>query len=45
VFSSWLYDKLKKSNARTIRIDQRTVELTTEGIQRAVEVSIQVTEG
>ena len=44
LLSAWLYDKLKKSNVRTIRINRRIVELTPDGIQRAIEESIVVTE-
>lgn len=34
VFAAWLYDKLKRSGVRTIRMGRRTVEVAPEGIQR-----------
>lgn len=44
VLSAWLYDRLKKSNVRTIRIERQIIELTPEGIQRAIRESIEITE-
>jgi hypothetical protein len=35
--ASWLYDRLKKKGVTSIRIERRTVELTPEGIARAIE--------
>jgi hypothetical protein len=44
VFSSWLYGKLKGSRVRHIRINRRTVEVTPNGILKAVEESVEIEE-
>ena len=44
VLSAWLYDRLNKSNVRTVRINRQITELTPEGIQRAIQESIEITE-
>ena len=44
VFSSWLYDKLKGSAARRIRINRRRAEITPDGILKAVEETIELEE-
>lgn len=43
IVSAWLYDKLKGTDVRAIRIERRTVELTRDGIQRAIEESLEIT--
>jgi hypothetical protein len=44
IFSSWLYDRLKGSAVRRIRINRRTVEVTPDGIRKAVELAIEIEE-
>jgi hypothetical protein len=44
LFSNWLYDKLKGSKVRTIRVHRRTVEVTPDGIYKVIEESMQVEE-
>ena len=44
VFSSWLYDRLKGSSVRRIRINRRTVEVTPDGIRKAVEETVEIQE-
>jgi hypothetical protein len=44
VFSSWLYDKLKDSHVRHIRINRRTVEVTPDGILKSVKESVEIEE-
>jgi hypothetical protein len=44
VFSSWLYDKLKASKNRHVKINRRTVEVSPEGILKAIEETIEIEE-
>lgn len=44
IFSSWLYDKLKGSAIRRISINRRSVEVTADGIRKAVEHTIEIEE-
>lgn len=44
VFSSWLYDRLKGSAVRHIRINRQTVEMTLDGIRKTVEETIEIEE-
>lgn len=41
LIASWLYDKLR-GGARTIRIDRTVIEITPEGLHRAVKEHISV---
>lgn len=42
VFASWLYDKLKRAKTRHVRINRRTVEITPDGLYRALEQTIEI---
>lgn len=44
LFTAWLYDKLKTAKVRRIKINRRSIEVTPEGILKAVEESIEVGE-
>jgi hypothetical protein len=46
LFSSWLYEKLKavEPKTRTIRINRTEVEITPDGLARAVKESIVIEE-
>jgi hypothetical protein len=44
LFSSWLWDRLTNSKIRHIRINRRIVEVTPEGIQRAIQEPIEIEE-
>jgi len=45
VISSWLYDRLKSHpRIRQIRINRRVVEVTPDGIRKAVEESVEIEE-
>jgi hypothetical protein len=45
VFSNWLYDRLKgRPRVRHIRINRRTVEVTPDGIRRAVAETVEINE-
>ncbi len=44
IFSSWLYDRLKDSKVRRIRINRRTAEVTPDGLREAVEELIETEE-
>jgi hypothetical protein len=47
LFSSWLYEKFaaSKTKRRRIRMNRKSVEVTPEGIYKAVEESIVIEEG
>ena len=42
LFSSWLYEKLKRANARQIRIQGVEIEVTGEGITQAIVAAIEL---
>jgi hypothetical protein len=42
LFSSWLYDKLKDSKIRRLKINRRDVEISANGILRAIEETIEI---
>ncbi|HLI76243.1 MAG TPA: hypothetical protein VKV02_04795 [Acidobacteriaceae bacterium] len=42
LFSSWLYDKLKNRGVCEVTINRRVVEVTPDGIRRAIEETIMV---
>jgi hypothetical protein len=42
LFSSWLYEKLKRANARHIRIQGVEIEVTGEGITQAIIAAIEI---
>ncbi len=44
LFSSWLYDRLKGSRVRRIRINRRTAEVTPDGIRKTVEETVEIEE-
>jgi hypothetical protein len=44
LFSSWLYETLSRSKTRYLKINRRKVEITPDGIYRAIEETIEVEE-
>ena len=44
VLAAWLYDKLKGNKLRTLRINRAQVEISPEGITKAISESIEVDE-
>lgn len=44
LFAAWLYDKLTAAKVRRVKINRRWVEVTQDGIYRAIEESIEIEE-
>lgn len=42
LFSSWLYDKIKKSKIQRLKINRREIEITPDGILKAIEETIEI---